>query len=991
MSVAQSAEAIEEERIQYGAASQKDLDEKYPFRPHNHAKTLPFHDLHLELFNPLKENVRKRGGPVAARRKQGPHGVSQMSPNEMRRNLIEKFISKWRRDVGNDFYPAMRLIIPDKDRDRAMYGLKEKIIGKMLVRVLRIDKDSEDGFNLLNWKLPGQSTRTAMAGDFAGRCFEVISKRPIRTAPGRMTIAQVNEKLDQLSVASKEEDQLPIFEHFYRNMNPDELMWLIRIILRQIHIGATERTILEVWHPDAESLFNVSSSLRRVCWELYDPTVRLDGETRDITLMQCFQPQLAAFQMQSFEKMIARMKPEEDDDVFWIEEKLDGERMQMHMVEDSSVRGGRRFEFWSRKAKNYSYLYGSSLEDESGALTRYLKNAFKSGVRNIILDGEMIDWDMETDTAFPFGHLKTAAKAEQANQYDGKRRPMFRVFDCLYLNDKALTVYTLRDRRAALERSVNPQHRRIEIHEHMDGRVVADIERELRRVVAESSEGLVIKNPRSRYRLNDRNDDWIKVKPEYMQEFGEALDCVVIGGYYGSGKRGGNLSSFLCGLRMDQNQIQQGANPQKCFSFFKVGGGFSAADYAAVRHRTEGKWMKWDVKRPPWDWIELGGGIERQYERPDVWIKPEDSVVVEVKAASTGTTDQFRTGLTLRFPRFKKLRDDKTWKQALSLQGWKELKDNAEKEQNEKKFEIDEGRQKRLKVSKRKKPLVIAGAPDVRFDNEYNGPDTAVFEGLTFFIATESLTPLKKSKNELEQLVKANGGNVVQRENPEMNVIVIADRKLVKVASIVKRGRESVVKPAWLFDCIEQARKDGSKSDYILPMEPSHIFHLVDDDKHVHDNIDEFGDSYARDVTATELREIFDKMPSQAKARSAPDERLIDNLAQTAGDDDLLAGWMFKGKLVYIDGLQHSSTEDESVPRLKSASRIIRFGGGQVVDNLEATNTTHILADADLERLRAVKESISQFRKLPRVVSPDWVLDSWKEKTLLDEERYQCH
>lgn len=172
----------------------------------------------------------------------------------------------------------MRLIIPDKDRDRAMYGLKEKILAKILIRVLRIDKDSEDGSNLLNWKLPGQTTKSTLAGDFAGRCYEVIKKRPIRTSPGNFTIAEVNAKLDQLSMCSKEEDQIPIFEDFYRNMDAEELMWLVRIILRQIHIGATEKTILLAFHPDAESLFNVSSSLRRVCWELSDPNIRLDND-----------------------------------------------------------------------------------------------------------------------------------------------------------------------------------------------------------------------------------------------------------------------------------------------------------------------------------------------------------------------------------------------------------------------------------------------------------------------------------------------------------------------------------------------------------------------------------------------------------------------------------------------------------------------------------------------------------------------------------------
>jgi DNA ligase 4 len=126
-----------------------------------------------------------------------------------------------------------------------MYGLKEKTIGKLLVKLLKLNPNSEDGFNLLNWKLPGQTTASRMAGDFAGRCYEVLSKRAMRSTVGDMRIAEVNELLDRLSVVGKEEDQLPIFQTFYNRMNAEELMWLIRIILRQMKIGASEKTIFE--------------------------------------------------------------------------------------------------------------------------------------------------------------------------------------------------------------------------------------------------------------------------------------------------------------------------------------------------------------------------------------------------------------------------------------------------------------------------------------------------------------------------------------------------------------------------------------------------------------------------------------------------------------------------------------------------------------------------------------------------------------------------
>ena len=267
----------------------------------------------------------------------------------------------------------------------------------------------------------------------------------------------------------------------------------------------------------------------------------------------------------------------------------------------------------------------------------------------------------------------------------------------------------------------------MEIHNFEEAKTATAIDPLLRKVVAEASEGLVLKNPRSSYRLNERNDDWMKVKPEYMTEFGENLDCLVIGGYYGSGHRGGRLSSFMCGLRVDENQISQGANPMKFFSFFKVGGGFTAADYAELRHRTDGKWRKWDPRHPPTEYISLGGD-QLQFERPDEWILPRDSVVVEVKAASVAATDQFKMGLTLRFPRFKKLRTDRTWETALSISDFITLKGNAEKEGKEKQFKIDDGRRKRPRVP-RKKPLTVAGS-EVLLDTPFGGKATNVFEGL---------------------------------------------------------------------------------------------------------------------------------------------------------------------------------------------------------------------------------------------------------------------
>ena len=50
--------------------------------------------------------------------------------------------------LQDSFYPILRLLLPQADRERIAYGLKESKLGKHLVEVLSISKDSDDGKKL---------------------------------------------------------------------------------------------------------------------------------------------------------------------------------------------------------------------------------------------------------------------------------------------------------------------------------------------------------------------------------------------------------------------------------------------------------------------------------------------------------------------------------------------------------------------------------------------------------------------------------------------------------------------------------------------------------------------------------------------------------------------------------------------------------------------------------------------------------------------------
>ena len=54
---------------------------------------------------------------------------------------------------------------------------------------------------------------------------------------------------------------------------------------------------------------------------------------------------------------------------FLIEEKLDGERIQLH-------KRGEEYRYFSRKDKNYTYLYGVDRTSQDGALTPHIWQCF---------------------------------------------------------------------------------------------------------------------------------------------------------------------------------------------------------------------------------------------------------------------------------------------------------------------------------------------------------------------------------------------------------------------------------------------------------------------------------------------------------------------------------------------------------------------------------------------------------------------------------------
>ncbi|KAA8904713.1 hypothetical protein TRICI_005410 [Trichomonascus ciferrii] len=843
--------------------------------------------------------------------------------------------------------------------------MKEKVLGRLVVKVLNISNDSEDAKALLNWK----HARGKSAGDFSAVCLDVIQKRKVHSEYGVVTIDQVNEWLDELTASSKTEDQVKVIQKFYDSMSSKELKWIIRIIVRSMRIGVTERTLLACWHPDAPARFNVTSNLKRVCWELHDVSYRLSEV--EVSVLSCFQPQLATF-FKKYDKVVKSMP----DDGFYIEEKMDGERIQIHIADY-----GKQTKYFSRRGNDYTESYGTSYDDDSGSLSQFLKGAMNENVENCILDGEMVAWDEVGGLILPFGSLKTAMKKNL------EVRPLYRVFDVLYLNNEVLTGYSLQQRKKALHRIINPFPHHVEILEYTIGTKEQDISENLRQVVEQSSEGLVIKNPKSKYSVNERNSDWIKVKPEYVEEFEESVDVCIIGGYYGGGRRGNIVASYLCGLRAGDDP----ENPMKFLSFCKVGGGMSADDYATIRHAIGTKFKKFDPKNPPTDYLVLAGSSGLK-ERPDLWIKPGESIVLEVKASQVIPSEQFKAGLTLRFPRFKQIRTDKSWDTALSVNQFKKITEDIDAKieyQKESKKAAKRANNTAERLTSKRRRLLGDSAEDLSKVTV----KTQIFEGRKFFIMTDSYSVRRMDKKDIQKLVKECGGTITQtykHNSDEEAPYLIGDKYVGNVATIERTGAYDIVRPSWIFECINNG--------HMIELEPRFMLYSTPmTENRIKQNVDQFGDSYRRAIGIDELSHLLQSIDLSSQSISDRDvNRMKFELCEA--NPEPISSLLLAGRVIYLDKPSLSAYNDLGIPRDSDCSieqdfdlleYILNFANGRVSRSIRNDDVSLIVVNQrDTTRLSRIRSFVASKHKAIRVVSTSYITSCWKEQTALPEEKF---
>eukprot|EP00795_Rhopilema_esculentum_P013203 gene13203-4019_t len=798
---------------------------------------------------------------------------------------------------NDTFFPAMRLFLPSLDKERPSYGMKEVVLAKYYIDVLNIAKESDDAKKLLNYRAP--SSARHIAGDFASVAYLVLKDRCPQH--GSLTVSDVNACLDAMALANVEKKRDVLKAQIcklIRNTSAIEQKWLIRMILKELKIGLSENSIFSVFHPDAAELFNVCSSLSKVCSDLRDPNSTLSEV--EIELFSPFRPMLG--QRSSFQEVekIMNYKP------FLIETKVDGERIQLH-----------------KKGDEYRYFS-------------------RGNIKTLILDGEMTAYDPNSGLFIPKGG-NIDVKAEVL---DGVH-PCFVVFDILLLNDEKLTNLPLQQR-----------------VEKLKGEEVINA---LNDAIDKREEGIVIKDPESIYKPSKRKGSgWLKIKPDYIDSLSDQLDVLIVGGYYGVGRRGGMVSHFLCAIAVPPQQPNE--YPSVFHSFCKVGSGYSLKELKELCDALEPHWKTFDPKMPPSS-IIFAPGLK---EKPDVWIEPSKSKIVQLKAAEITESEKYKCKCTLRFPRVDTIRDDKHWYDCMDLDELSRLREISGGYLTNKQV-TDDGteepvKKKKRTVTKLEQPRRIAGhfkGADVSSIKEVSN----LFEDHEFCVMNGSS---EHSKHDLEKRIAEHGGKFVQNAGKDTNC-VIAEKVNVRVKNIISLGRHDVVSVSWLVACLNKGK--------VLAYKPNEMIFTSEKTKKIFSlEYDEFGDSYTKEIDAKNLQEIFRNMESKDRVRSTAEE--VAEIEFRYFPNDSPYG-IFRGCRSFFD-----KWADPDCPN-ETASRDLRFHGGDVMNQFSPGTTHVIVRKSDLSRLPVFRQRIRNMTKKPHIVTEDWIQSCIEKFQKIDEKHFE--
>ncbi len=477
-------------------------------------------------------------------------------------------------------------------------------------------------------------------GDLGSTTELLLPKRAGRLDTEPLRVEEVYAALERIARASgagSQDLKIRILVELLARSSPAEAKYAVRFVLGKLRLGVREMTIVDALsfafadgskeaRGQVEAAYNRSSDLGLVAEHVATGGVH-GVEKIHIQVGRPIRPMLAE-RSPDLSDVLRRM-----DGRAALEYKYDGLRVQGHVPAEGPV------QLFSRRLESISTQFPELVKELPKALRH----------RPAIVEGECVPVDPETDELRPFQEVSR----RRGRKYDLERLQeevpvrLF-LFDVLLDHEGPTVDKPFPERRRALEALVHDSERvRLATQRIVDSEPEA--EKFFDEAISAGCEGVMAKSlsEGSTYRAGARGFWWIKYKREYTHALADSIDGVVVGAFYGHGRRGGRYGALLLAVYdSDEDRFE---------TFCKVGSGFDDATLEAL----PSKLKPFEVpEKPESVFTEL---------KPDVWFRP--AVVLEVRGAELTLSPIHRAGvgkirpdagLALRFPRFTgRWREDK--------------------------------------------------------------------------------------------------------------------------------------------------------------------------------------------------------------------------------------------------------------------------------------------------------------------------------------------
>ena len=465
----------------------------------------------------------------------------------------------------------------------------------------------------------------------------------------KITLERVYEtlfKIAKLEGKGSQDLKLKYISSLLNDATPVEAKFLVKILLGTLRLGIAENTVMDALaiaftgkkenREQIENAYNVSSDLGKV--SLIIATHGMNEIKKfQISLFSPIRPMLAD-RVKSEKEAVEKMP-----DVFAAEYKLDGERVQIHKHANKII-------LFSRRLENITKYYPDIVENIGKSLN----------VNEGIFEAEIVPINENTGEFLPFQELMHRRRKYKLEQAVSQYPITVNFFDVLYFDKKNCLDSPYSERRKILEQSVD-ENKLAKLVPVLFAKNENDVQDFLENSINAGCEGLMLKTLTAPYRAGTRGSNWLKLKREYRNELGDSLDLVVIGAYFGRGRRTGLYGTLLLGTY----NPEEDNFPSIC----KVGTGFTDESLDQLFQILSNKVT-----------LKKNSRIVSEMEA-DVWFEPE--LVLEIVASEITLSPIHKTGLglirkdtgfALRFPKFtgkiryeKAIEDASTDEEVLTL------------------------------------------------------------------------------------------------------------------------------------------------------------------------------------------------------------------------------------------------------------------------------------------------------------------------------------